>query len=193
MNNQTSNPELLALALDARLDHEVRLVVYGRSAIALGFDNPPVTTHETLDIDAIISMGQLDELEQDDQFWDAKDAVNEELKDRGLYITHLFQEDQVFLRDNWESEIVPIDRPPTRFLKLFRPATVDLILTKMMRGNDEQDMDDVEFLVRAGNVSAGEVEDALRRVRIPDLIELRDAFERALPKVREITERCGRK
>jgi len=53
-------------------------------------------------------------------------------------------------------------------------------------------MDDVAFLVRAGNVSAGEVEDALARVRIPDLIELRDAFERALPTVREIANRCGR-
>ncbi len=62
----------------------------------------------------------------------------------------------------------------------------------MMRGNDEQDMDDVAFLVRAGNVSVGEVEDALARVRIPDLIELRDAFERALPTVREIANRCGR-
>ncbi len=87
MSMGTSNPELLALALDAHLDHEVRLVVYGRSAIALGFDNPPVATQETLDIDAIISLDQLGELEQDDQFWDAKDAVNEELKDKGSCAT----------------------------------------------------------------------------------------------------------
>ena len=46
---------------------------------------------------------------------------------------HLFEADQVFLRRDWERHLVPITRPPTRWLRLFRPATLDLILTKMMR------------------------------------------------------------
>jgi len=142
-----------------------------------------------MDIDVIIELTQLDDLVNDDQFWDARDAVNEHFKDRGLYITHLFQEDQVFLRDGWEREVVPVLRPPVRFLKLFRPATVDLILTKMMRGADQQDMDDVAFLVQHDAITPAELEAAFARVRIPDLLELREAFERALPVVRAIGAR----
>jgi hypothetical protein len=181
-----SNPERLILALDEGLDHEVRLVLYGRASIALGFNDPPPETADTLDVDVIIQLSQLDELVDDEQFWDSRDAVNVRFKDEGLYITHLFQEDQVFLREGWEREIVPVLRPDTRFLRLFRPATIDLILTKMMRGNDRQDMDDVTFLVRQGGVTMAELEAAFACVRIPDVLELHEAFERAEPEVRRI-------
>jgi len=158
-----SNPELLLRALDERLDHQVRLVLYGRASIALGFTDPPPETADTLDIDVIIEMAHLDEFVNDEQFWDARDAVNEHFKDKGLYITHLFREDQVFLRDGWEQEIVPVSRPPVRFLQLFRPATVDLILTKMMRGTDRQDMDDVAFLIRHDAITRADLEEAFAR------------------------------
>lgn len=68
--------------------------------------------------------------------------MNERFKLEGLYITHLFPESGVFLRHNWLNHIIPITRLNLRHLSLFRPATVDLVLTKMMRGNDEQDMAD---------------------------------------------------
>ena len=35
------NAERILTALDRRLDHEISLVIYGRVAIALGFENPP--------------------------------------------------------------------------------------------------------------------------------------------------------
>ena len=183
-----TNPELLITALDEALDHDVSLVVYGRASIALGFDNVPGEVNETLDIDAIIRLSQLDDLVNDDQFWDARDRVNELFKDEGLYITHLFQEDQVFLRQNWEREIVPLLRPPTRHLRLFRPATIDLILTKMMRGADQQDMCDIEFLVRHDCITGEQLEEAFREVQIPDIQELRDTFERASPIVLAIAD-----
>ncbi len=41
MSAASSHPELLLFALDEALDHEIRLIIYGRSAIWLGFDNPP--------------------------------------------------------------------------------------------------------------------------------------------------------
>jgi hypothetical protein len=136
-------------------------------------------------------MGQLDELTNDELFWDALERTNKDLEPQGLYITHLFQEDQVFLRPDWESQIVPVLRPPTRWLRLFRPATVDLILTKMMRGNDPQDMEDVAFLVRHDGITPEQMEPAFARVRMPDIQELRDAFDRALPAVREILLRAS--
>ena len=43
--------------LDKGLDHEVTLVIYGRAAIALGFENPPDAVKHTLDVDGIIPSG----------------------------------------------------------------------------------------------------------------------------------------
>lgn len=186
-----NNPAEVIRTLDSHLDHEVSLVIYGRGALALGFEETRPEFRATQDVDGIIRMGQLDELTNDELFWDALERTNKDLEPQGLYITHLFQEDQVFLRPDWESQIVPVLRPPTRWLRLFRPATVDLILTKMMRGNDPQDMEDVAFLVRHDGITPEQMEPAFARVRMPDIQELRDAFDRALPAVREILLRAS--
>ncbi|MCW5557515.1 MAG: hypothetical protein KIT22_06770 [Verrucomicrobiae bacterium] len=54
----------------------------------------------------------------------------------------------------------------------------------MMRGDDPQDMADVDFLVRHDRVTADQLEAALAAVVLPDLVELRRLY-RALPRVRE--------
>ncbi len=56
----------------------------------------------------------------------------------------------------------------------------------MMRGADEQDMHDVEFLIQHDGITSEQMEPAFRDVRMPDLQELRDAFELALPVVRKL-------
>ena len=186
------NPSEVLLALDRELDHEVSLVLYGRAALYLGFPDVPPEFGTTQDVDGIIRLSQLSALLEDSGFWEAQERANRILEPKGLYITHLFSEDQVFLRPQWEEYLVPILQPETRWLRLFRPHAVDLILTKMMRGNDSQDMEDVEFLVTKSGVTLAEMEVAFKQVRMPDLHELRDAFERALPRVREILNRNGR-
>lgn len=186
-----NNPERILSALDSRLDHEVSLVIYGRAAVALGFENPPETVAKTLDVDAVVPASQLSRFRSDANFWDAQEATNRELEKEGLYITHIFESDQVFLRPDWERHLVPITRPPTRWLRLLRPATLDLILTKMMRGNDPQDMADIAFLIRHDQVTPAQIESALADAVIPDLIELREAFERAKPRVRELARSGG--
>lgn len=98
-------------------------------------------------MDAIIPLVQLDPLCADAQFWQARDATNAELAERGLYMTHLFTEVDVFLRPDWLHRRLRIPCPFTH-LKLFRPATLDLILTKMMRGADPEDLADIEFLLQ---------------------------------------------
>jgi len=183
------NASTILLALDERLDHSVRLVLYGRAALQLGFNAPPVEIAQSKDVDAIVPRTDLESLSSDAGFWDAQEAVNLQLRPQGLYITHLFRADQVFLRRDWEQYLVPITRPPTRWLKLFRPATLDLILTKMMRGDDAQDMSDIEFLIRHDRVTREQVEAAFADAVIPDLVELRDAFERAKPLVRKLADR----
>src|SRR5437868_2421264 len=141
------NASLLLVTLDRHLTQPARLVLYGRAALQLGFSDPPREIAESKDVDAIIPLGDLDILSGNEGFWDAQAATNIELRPKGLYITHLFRADQVFLRRDWENHLVPITRPPTRWLRLFRPDTLDLILTKMMRGDDPQDMADIAFLI----------------------------------------------
>lgn len=181
-----NNPSEVILTLDREMDHEVTLVLYGRAALSLGFEPAPLDCHTTQDVDAIISFSQLPQLMEDHQFWDALERANKALEPTGLYMTHLFTEDQVFLRHEWEKYIVPITIPETRFLKLFRPHALDLILSKMMRGNDELDMADIAFLVGHEKITSTQIEEAFRAVRIPDISDFRDAFARALPIVRDI-------
>ena len=185
------NAERILSALDRRLDHEVSLVIYGRAAIALGFENPPEAVTKTLDVDALIPVSQVARFRADFTFWDAQEGTNRELEKDGLYITHLFEADQVFLSRNWEQHLVAITRPPMRWLRLFRPSTLDLILTKMMRGDDPQDMADIAFMIRHDRVTPDQVESAIADAVIPDLTELREAFERAKPRVREMVRQAG--
>ena len=191
MRPTEDNPTEVLLTLDRELDHEVSLVLFGRAALYLGFADAPEEFGTTQDVDGIIRLSQLPVLMEDHEFWKAQERANHILEPRGLYITHLFCEDQVFLRPEWEQSLVPVMRPETRWLRLFRPHTVDLILTKMMRGNDSQDMEDVAFLVRKGGITRKEMELAFQEVQMPDLPELRDAFARALPRVREILDQGG--
>lgn len=73
------NPSLILQTVDQHLDHEVRLVIYGRSALCLGFNQSPPETARTQDVDAIISTTQESELAADAGFWDAIEATNVEL------------------------------------------------------------------------------------------------------------------
>ncbi len=186
-----TNAERIVSTLDSLLDHEVSLVIYGRAAVALGFTSPPREVANSLDVDVILRDSHTAALDADDQFWDSQAAVNAKLDREGLYMTHLFGERQVFLRRQWESEILPVLRPPLKFLRLFRPATIDLILTKMMRGNDEQDMQDVDFMIRHDRVTQRQIEDAFRDAVIPEGVELRDAYDRARPTVLTLAQKAA--
>ena len=64
--------------------------------------------------------------------------------------------------------MLPLSRPPTRWLRLFRPGTLDLILTKMMRGDDPQDMADIRFLMDYDRINSSELEQAFADAVIPD-------------------------
>src|SRR5437773_7864846 len=128
------NASVILQTLGEHLDHSVRLILYGRAALQLGFENPPPDVAHSKDVDCIIPAGDLEALTADSGFWDAQQATNEQLRPSGLYITHLFRAQEVFLRRDWESHLVPITKESCRQLRLFRPATLDLVLTKMMRG-----------------------------------------------------------
>ncbi len=181
----SSNAEKILRALDSFLDHETDLVIYGRAALALGFSNPPVETTKSEGVDVILPLSQLAKIEGDEQFWQAQEKTNAALQPMGLYMLHLFAADQLFLRADWEEHIVPVYGLDLLHLRVFRPGTLDLILTKTIRGDDEQD---IAFMIRHDKLTRSQVEEALEAVIIPDLQEFRDALACAKPEVLAIFE-----
>ena len=141
-----NNPLRILQAVDSRLHQPVELFLYGRAAVALGFKDPPASASHTLDVDGIIPRDTDDQYGPGADWWQAIEGANEELAGEGLYLTHLFDEAQVILRPNWREQALTLEIPGLRFIAPRRPATIDLILTKMMRGPDDtEDMADVRF------------------------------------------------
>ncbi len=89
-----NNPLKILQTFDRHLTRPAELTIFGRSALALGYPNPPGDCEATLDVDGIIPLSSG---EPDEEFWLAQQA-NKELRNRGLYITHLFSELDIILR-----------------------------------------------------------------------------------------------
>ena len=184
------NAVIILQTLDRYLDHGVRLIIIRTRSFGAWVSRGPKEVAESKDVDAIIPALDVQDVAADEALWDAQQKTNDELRPRGLYITHLFRSDQVFLRRDWEKHLLPITSLQLRWLRLFRPATLDLILTKMMRGDDAQDLEDIAFMIRHDQITPEQIESALATALIPDLVEFREAFEKAKPRVREVARRA---
>lgn len=66
-----SNPLKILDALDGFLQSPFDLIVYGRSALALGYPSPPADFLVTIDVDAILPSKDLQAIEANNDFWDA--------------------------------------------------------------------------------------------------------------------------
>ena len=176
-----NNPLHILQTLDRHLTQPAEITIFGRAALALGFPNSPAAFATTQDVDAILPLAWLEAGDQNLDFWQAQQKTNAELEPSGLYITHLFRELEIILQPDWLTRRVrvPVE---LRNLTVFRPAPLDLILTKMARG-DENDLADIRFLLGQEAISADQLENAFRRARVPDVPELRDLFQLSQPKV----------
>ena len=144
-----NNALVILDALDRLLDGPVDLTLYGRAALALGFPDPPEEYAWSRDIDVVLRLEQAEQLNEKTNFWQAVEAVNRDLADQELYVSHFFEEDQVILRPDWRQARVRI-RGAWRNLELYRLGDADLLLSKLMR-DDPIDQADARFIVaRAG-------------------------------------------
>lgn len=176
-----NNPLRILQTLDRHLTAPAELTLFGRAALALGYPGSPAAFATTRDVDAILPLAWLAAEDQHLDFWQAQQRTNTELEPDGLYITHLFRELEVILTPDWLNHRVPLPLGLRR-LAVFRPATLDLILTKMARG-DENDLADIRFLLQQETLTAGELRAAFQRARVPDVPELQELFLAAQPKV----------
>jgi len=160
--------------LDRLLNGRVDLTLYGRAALALGFPDPPDEYAWSRDIDAVLWLGQAEELDAGTNFWQALEQLNRELADQELYISHLFEEDQVILTPAWRENRVRIPGP-WRKLDLHRLGNTDLLLSKLMR-DDPIDQADALFIVDRAGFDGAYVKRALRSARVPEVPEIREQF-----------------
>lgn len=173
--------ERILTELDSRLDSEIQLCLYGRAAFVLGFGEGDFA--QSYDVDAVLWLGQDEELQRETNFWDALEQVNEVLAPEGLYMSHLFGEEQVILRPCWLDERVKLDGP-WKNLKLWRLSDEDLLLSKLMR-DDPQDRRDALYLIKERSWGKEKLSALMNEARVPQIDELLEEFEIAGRKLLE--------
>jgi hypothetical protein len=176
-----SNPLRILKTLDRHLTAPAEITLFGRSALALGFALAPSYFHNTQDVDGILPLNWLEPADGHEDFWRAVELTNAELESDGLYLTHLFREIDVILQPDWINRRLRINLPLPK-LTVYRPANIDLILTKMARGDDD-DLQDIQFLLKQETTTLNQLEIAFSRARLPNVPEIREIFNRARPKV----------
>jgi len=176
-----NNPLHILQTLDRHLTAPAELTLFGRAALALGYAPSLAAFATTQDVDAILPLSWLAAEDENLDFWEAQQRTNAELESEGLYLTHLFRELEVILTPDWLSRRVRVPLELQR-LAVFRPATPDLILTKMARG-DENDLADIKFLLTREPLAADQLRAAFAHARVPDIPETQALFVAAQPKV----------
>ena len=174
--SRQNNPLILLSVLDGHLHRPFELCVYGRSALALGYPAAPEAFQATMDVDAILPTDDLATIETNEDFWQAQEATNRQLEKSGLYFTHLFLDRQVILTPDWRAKVVSISGFDFQHLKLVRPSTADLMLTKMMRV-DPQDREDLLFLAAQSDTTKEEIRRSWQQAILPAVPEIAKAFE----------------
>jgi hypothetical protein len=176
-----NNPLRILQTLDRHLTAPADLTLFGRAALALGYPESPAAFAATQDVDAILPLAWLDAPDQNLDFWEAQQRTNSELEPEGLYLTHLFRELEVIVTTDWLARRIPI-QSGFQHLSVFRPATLDLILTKMARC-DENDLTDIRFLLQQEAITVEQLRAGFERARVPDVAEIQELFRAAQPKV----------
>lgn len=170
-----NNPEIILQELDKNLSSPVELILYGRAALAMAF--PQLTDcMSTMDVDVIIPSKDEAIFDQNLKFWEALELTNRKLEASGLYLTHLFLDEQIILSPDWREHCVQIPVPVFKNLSLLRPSAQDLILSKMMRV-DPQDREDIRQLLPFAPPPVQGWKRFFENAWVPDSPELREAFQ----------------
>jgi hypothetical protein len=176
-----SNPEVILRRLNEELSVVVELTLIGRAALILGYAPPisPGCAAQTFDVDVVIPLDQEQILDRNEPFWAALERTNELLRSSELYLSHIFLENQIILGDRWIERRVPIMLSGADKLALFRPSSVDLLLSKMARADDPADRADILALIERERFSRDIIERAFEAARCPHDADLLEQFEKS--------------
>jgi hypothetical protein len=183
-----SNPEIILRELNKQLSEPLELTIIGRAALILGYNPPILGEHagQTFDVDLVIPSDQEQALDRNDSFWSALERTNDLLRTADLYLTHIFLETQIILGENWKDRRVRIALPGADNLVLFRPSSLDLLLSKMARADDPIDRADISQLIRRECFPQQTIEAAFNMARFPSEPDLIEQFEKAKTFIRSL-------
>jgi hypothetical protein len=154
--------------LDRHLTAETHLVVFGSAALLLDPTfSERLVGKITNDVDLIIPSENMLAVESDKQFWAAQEKTNRELEPDGLYLTHIFPEEEIVLAPEWKTRTKVLTHPTLRHLRLMRPDTCDLIVSKMGRG-DAKDIEDVKTMLQLEFTPSFAIEGAANVAHVPE-------------------------
>lgn len=177
----------IAETLDRNLTRPTEVVVFGAAALLLDRKFAVrMGGRTTNDIDIIIPADRELKVNADREFWRALETTNRELKPTGLYITHIFPEREVALTPEWKQHTVPLPQDKLTKLNLLRPRVLDLVISKMGRG-DAQDVADVRSMLRLHRevtgleITSAQIADAAKRASVPAIY--REIFPRACERI----------
>lgn len=182
------NPaQIIAEALDRNLKLPTEVVVFGAAALLLDRKFAVrMGGRTTNDIDIIIPANRELKVNADREFWRALETTNRELEPSGLYITHIFPEREVALTPEWKQHTVPLHQEKLTKLNLLRPRMLDLVISKMGRG-DAQDVADVRSMLRLHRdvtgleITAAQIAEAAKRASVPTVY--REIFPHACERI----------
>lgn len=179
--------QTIAETLNRHLTQPTEVVVFGAAALLLDQKFAGrLAGRSTNDVDIIIPKEREMRVDADHTFWRAVEKTNQELESKGLYITHIFPEREVTLTPEWKQHTVPLNHDQLTKLNLQRPRMLDLVVSKMGRG-DVQDLVDVRSMLRLHRETTGiqltgaEIAQAARRALVPEAY--REIFPRACERI----------
>lgn len=179
--------QTIAETLDWHLTQPTEVVVFGAAALLLDRKFAGrLAGRSTNDVDIIIPKDRELRVDADRSFWRAVEKTNQELEAKGLYITHIFPEREVVLTPEWKQHTVPLHQDKLTKLSLQRPRMLDLVVSKMGRG-DVQDLVDVRSMLRlhreatGHQLTAAEIAQAAGRAQVPEVY--REIFPRACERI----------
>ncbi len=108
-----SNPLRILSTLDQNLTLPAEITLFGRSALALGYPNPPADVQSTQDVDGILPLSWMQPPDSHEDFWRAIELTNSALEPDGLYLTHLSARPMSFCAQSG-SIIASLSRQPSK-------------------------------------------------------------------------------
>lgn len=179
--------QTIAETLNRHLIQPTEVVVFGAAALLLDRKFAiRMSGRSTNDVDIIIPKEREIQVDADRAFWKAIEKTNRELEPKGLYITHIFPEREVVLTPEWRKHTVPLHHESLARLNLLRPRVLDLVISKMGRG-DVQDVADVRNMLRLHRAVTGfqitgeEISQAAKHAHVPEAY--REIFPRACERI----------
>lgn len=173
----TNSANQIVETLDRHLSAPTGIVVFGAAALLLDERHARhLAARQTNDVDIIIPASSEMKIDADMSFWSAIEATNKELEPAGLYISHIFPEREVALTPEWQNHVVTLNIPKLEKLKVSRPRVLDLVVSKMGRG-DPTDLEDVRQMLRIERlatgraISAEEIAAAAARANVPTVYQ----------------------